>query len=389
LKEEKMKKIFAILLALVFVFALAGCAPAAPAKLLFVDGFANKTNVLSITRGSSQITVLPDKLGDGYFISPDGNQAIFVDQTGPADNMTANLHVINASQPMKETVIPIPHDILYSIGDPADVRISFWGGKTYLEIRHFDFQTTITNFVVYTIANGNFVKVGQTHLDKPYAIYADNAGLPITEKVVLVDQDNPPHDWLYDFATGDITPLFQLGNYLGFPHFSPDGKSYVYDTYFGEASGKVCFELGRIEKEPTELICKPFDLNTETGITANNAIVAWSPNGKYVAVSFDQGHAAAAWLYLIDVSSNTPKIVKQALLPGSVDDGRWSPDSTLLGFSTFSLDPNAHPVGGIYTIGPNAPLSLEYSDPKWESYVSDPSGETGGIFLVWFMGWTK
>lgn len=386
-----MKKTFAILFTLVFVLnTLTACTSPAPAKLMFYYlRYSEDHRLFYITQGSSEITPTPllSKFEDQLYPNPDGSKLVYVNAIlNESGDISVSLHFVYANRPEEEKVVAVPHDILYSTGEPYGFEISFKGRDTFVNITYVNSHEEASSVVVYKITGDDFIKVGEARFDQPYYFIQGNGGLPSSEKILLLSADNNdqyPIFTVYDLETGATTPATQQGNRFRQPQFSPDGNNYVYVTY---VSGQVCWILNRDSVE-TMLICKPYDPNSDTGYMSFLSSAAWSPDMKRVAVTttlVQESHEISQTLYLIDVT-HTPQVVAEADNLERIFDVLWSPNSNMVGFSSIKENPIIE--NGIYTLGIDGNLRLEYTNPEWATVEVDNTYEPPS--LLWFIGWLK
>jgi hypothetical protein len=70
---------------------------------------------------------------------------------------------------------------------------------------------------------------------------------------------------------------------------------------------------------------------------------------------------------------------------GRINDISWSPDSKMVGFSAFKINPTLEV--GIYTLGIDGNIRMEYTNTDWAN--RNTATELDASFLVWFYGWLK
>lgn len=385
-----MKRIFVTFVALVFTLSiLIGCTNK-PAKMLFYDDYLEKNKLFYVTQGSGELkpSTLLSNFESWLYTSPDGSRLVYVhavlDENG---DIGTSLHFVSADELEEEKVVAVPREILYSMGKPTGLSVSFKGHDTFLKIMHEDENPR--GVVVYKIIENDFVKVAEAKFDQPYYFFQDNGGLAESEKILLLQSaadrtSQYPILSVYDLKTGVMTMAPQRGDRFLWPNFSQDGGSYV---YISEQANEVCWVLNEASVE-TMLVCKPrYDpnINAVGGYVFNMASAVWSPDMKYVALTMvyvQIDSQVTETLYIVDVRAS--KIVAEVNDAGEVYDMVWSPDSKLVGFS-FLRYPTAGT--GLYTLGINGNLRLEYANPEWTN--NDSPGSDDARFLLWFVGWLK
>jgi tricorn protease len=151
---------------------------------------------------------------------------------------------------------------------------------------------------------------------------------PDSRRLVYVSERDGDHKlWLYDFATGEETPLAAGPGTDDTPRFSPDGKLLAFQRDRRElrvldlATGK--------HRRLAELLLDNPPLGTDRPF-------AWSPDGRWIAV-LDYGARMFRNILLVPIAGDQPGGEPRPvsfLAHTNADQVTWSPDGTFLLFST-------------------------------------------------------
>lgn len=147
---------------------------------------------------------------------------------------------------------------------------------------------------------------------------------PDSRRLAYVSERDGDHKlWLYDFATGEETPLAAGPGTDDTPRFSPDGKLLAFQRDRRElrvldlATGK--------DRRLAEVLLDNPPLGSDRPF-------AWSPDGRWIAV-LDYGARMFRNVLLVSLDGGEPRPVS-FLAHTNADQVTWSPDGTFLLFST-------------------------------------------------------
>ncbi|OGC45546.1 hypothetical protein A2V49_01115 [candidate division WWE3 bacterium RBG_19FT_COMBO_34_6] len=374
-----MKKIFAVVLAVVFILNpifLSGCNYQPKYKLVFIEqqvvddpDWTVKGSIYIAENSNSTIQKIPVKANTiSLNINPSNDKIIYVDYEN-TDNGVYNetIHTISSTDMQDKELVRIPDNILHDdLGVPGTTSISFEGERTFLEAYYFDHLDDSLSISIYELIDNTFTKINHFGFDPGYFFYSDNGGLLIKNAVLIVSWSSHTQNMVYDVPTGNFNTISQQGEDYSQPKFNSNADMYVYSTYFMDKK-QVCWVLN-LDLEEINLVCQPMSIDRDTtGYNFNSSEHAWSPNGKYLAVSFNPANVEGDLLYLIDIQSKKPKIVAQINHLENLRDIVWSPDSKMVGFASYRYNSNdpflmAHSCN-IYTLSLGGKLIQEYSNP--------------------------
>jgi Tol biopolymer transport system component len=386
-----MKKTIAILMALVFVLSTLSSCAKQPTKMLFFDTlFKPSEQLLYTSSGSGSVSgVLP---GWRNYVSPNGDQIVFVEyQTGSDGVIDIFLRIVKANSLGEERVVQVPHEIFnshdekYVVYSWYGLEIVFKGSIAYLQVisGYIDREDNSgTSYVFYRIAGDNFVKVKQLEIADDYSVYSFDFRDLLDSKVALVMDASATGFGILNVDTGEVKTITLQGQESrSWPRFNSRRESYIYSI---EDKDRSCWILNRHSVD-ADLICRPYDWRANTGFFTDE--VAFSPNGKYVALTFREAQGLEEDLYIFDISGTTPKVLNVITEWYKVGFLIWSPDSRTLGFAAFG-----EAQGGVYSLDVEGSLRLEYTNPEWATMSNDaPVGfmDTYNVFPVKFVGWLK
>jgi hypothetical protein len=365
-----MKKIFVVLISILII--LTSCV-SSPAKMIVYTKSSNngKVNLVSIKIGAtpSVSTIIEDYPMWWDFADPGGRSIILYDDGG--QNGTAVLRIIDRKGNIRD--LAVPPEIT-----PGSFKVSFdQSGTAYVEVYYYNHETKAACFKIYKIQGDKFIKTAEANFDGSVTFVYYNGGLAYRNKIVVVPI-NLEEKWvkLYDMATGTtVTISPRLGEYPDVPVWSPDARKYVYGSLYDEHNVCWIYNDGRSDQK---LICLPSDWPNGKGAAAPTwADVAWSPNGRYIAVEIPEANMVNESLYIFDISGK-PRLVSSVVIPGYVGSLVWSPDSALLGFSTWDQK-----QAGVYTLDLHNSLTEVYNLPGFVY----PTGGLGSP--VYLSGWLK
>jgi Tol biopolymer transport system component len=391
-----MKKTMAVLMVLVFVLSsLSSCAKQ-PTKMLFYDTLLKPSErLLYISSGSGSLSgVLP---GWRNYVSPNGDQIVFVEyQTGSDGVLDILLRIVKANSLGEERVVQVPHEVFSSHDEKYVVyswygfEIVFEGSSAYLQVvsGYIDREDNSgTSYVFYRIDGDNFVMEKQFEIADRYSSYSFDFRNLLDSNFALV-LDNSTGDFgVLNVGSGEVKPITLQGQERrSFPRFNSSRDSYIYSIIDEERS---CFILNR-QSVDSDLICRPYDWSASTGFMTNS--LAFSPNGKYVALTFREALGQQEDLYIFDISGATPKVLNVLTEWYKVGFPIWSPDSKTLGFVAFGSQGPEGFQGGVYSLDVKGSLRLEYTNPEWTTMDSTfPVGfmDRYTSYPVEFVGWLK
>jgi hypothetical protein len=375
-----MKKILVILLSV--LITLTACTSSPKKIVIYAKTSAGTVNLLSIEVGASaSATTIVENYPMWWFFADPGGRSIviFSENQGSANNadVEAVLRVIDTKGNFKDLVVP--QDIISSVKSPNSFNVSFdQSGIAYLELYFYDTETDSALFEVYKIQEDRFIQTAEASFDRGVSFVYYNGGLAYRNKIVLIPDVNTEDKWvkLYDMATGTIVTISpQLGDYPDIPIWSPDTQKYAYSSLYDENTVCWVYNNGLSDQK---LICLPSNWRHGTGAAAPNwKDVAWSPDGRYIAVAIPDADQNNESLYVFNITG-TPRTVFTTIIPGFITNLVWSPDSTLLGFSNWDQK-----QGGIYTLDLHNNLTEVY---KLIGLQYPSGGIDDPIHLV---GWLK
>jgi len=227
-------------------------------------------------------------------------------------------------------------------------------------------------FDMNTLEIHTLVSDGTSNVNLPGSVWNE-----VTGKIVFASSRDP-HDEIYVIAAdghpGQEQRITNFENQMAYePAFSPDGKFIVFETHplETEDQGMIVIRKSAGAHAPIPLTHSGEDCRQPNWSPAGNRIVfqcfadglwnlwtispdgtkrkqitsgngdntdaSFSPDGKWVVYSSDQGNLASANLFIIPVSGGTPfQLTHSQSYDGAPS---WSPDSRWIAFESSRNDP--------------------------------------------------
>jgi tricorn protease len=138
--------------------------------------------------------------------------------------------------------------------------------------------------------------------------------------------------WTVSSQGGVARRLTSFDGYEGFPKFSPDGKMIAFTAAY-DGNGDV-YVMPAEGGEPKRLTYRPGTRQPSGGLTLEDYVVDWFPNGKEILFRSPRDAFPAARLYRIDSDGGFPEALK---LP-EAGFASISPDGSKLAFNRRSRE---------------------------------------------------